>query len=100
MGSVFDCGETDDDMDIVDWTALTGGNLVNRHRFHAPYVSWHCPRCKTFRRVRNHPLAAFYCLCGEPMPKGGDGRIPTAEKCEIGEETNAVARRIVEIALG
>lgn len=99
MGSVFDCGDVDDDMDIIDWTALTGGNLVNR-RHRTPYVSWHCPKCKAFRRVRNHPLAAYFCLCGEPMPKADDRRIPAAEKCEVDERTDAVARRIVEIALG
>ena len=89
----------EDDMDIIDWTALTGGNLVNsRHR--APYVSWHCPKCRSFVRVRNHPLAAFRCLCGEPMPKREERSVPAAERCEISEETDKVARRIVEIALG
>lgn len=64
-----------------------------RNSFHV----WTCPSCHVLQRMpksRRHPR----CLCGEPMP--GERRVPAAERCEITDETNRVARRLVELALG
>lgn len=64
------------------------------------FVSWTCPKCGSLQR---HPVAARLhpkCYCGESMPHGTSGRVPSCERIEISEETNAVARRLVELALG
>lgn len=80
--------ESDSFMYEYNWR----GQPVQPRNFHV----WTCPSCHVLQRMpksRRHPR----CLCGEPMP--GERRIPTAERCEITEETNRVARRLVELAL-
>lgn len=85
------------------------GRLVDMAKG-SSFVAWVCPSCGSLQRSPRMRNVVPRCSCG--AEKRGDDlkpqlrrdyvppRIPTAERCAIGDRTNEVARRLVESALG